>query len=134
MEEDSTQSINDKEPGERTAEDHNQVTVQMESGKEHNVEYVLRHPNRNWVYANKVTNVNENGEIKSRDLILREEKIESINSLQVSTETADLDVDNYSVQATWIHHSVPYEYVSVDNAWKAWPSDDELQADTTQRS
>lgn len=126
----SDSPTSDGSPELRTPEDYNQVEVQTTSGELHCVEYVLRHPNHEWVYASKVTEVSDDG-IHSNDLVLRAAEIESFESEQISTKSPEegcegRPVDTYSEQSIWIHHTVPYGYVSTDDAWKAWPSDEEV--------
>jgi len=124
----ASSSIDDIPIEDRTPEDHNQVEVQMNSGELHKVEYVLRHPDRDWVYAGKIIDT-EGTNAESRDLILRVENIEMISSAEVTIErrSEGEPVDPYLEPHIWVHHTVPYEYVSTDVAFKTWCSDAEMK-------
>jgi len=121
--------IDDRKP-----EHHNQVEVQMASGELHNVEYVLRHPNREWAFASKVTDLGDSDDpyIESDNLILKVDEIESIQSSKVTTESPEREynghpVDSYSEQSIWVYYTSSMGYVSTDNAWKAWRGDSEME-------
>lgn len=108
-----------------TPEDWNQVEVRMESGEVHHVEYVLRHPNRMFAFASKVTAVPDDGGVKSHDLVLKREKIESIESDNIATHTEDADEGTYSNVGVWIHHSIPLTKVDTGKGHKGWHSHQE---------
>ena len=108
----------------QTTADYNQVEVDMNSGETHCVVYVLRHPNRNWCYASRVVDVDEDGVPTSEELILRAENIESIRSDHISWAKPSGDATQVK---KWVHHTVQFQYVSTDNVWKAWLSDDKIQ-------
>jgi hypothetical protein len=109
----------------------NQVEVRTTSGAIRKVKCVLRHPNREWAYANKVTDVTD-GVFQSNDLVFRVGEIELIESEQTTSVSPERTrkgqpLDTYSEQSIWVHHSVPIDYISIESTWKAWPSDDQVK-------
>lgn len=104
-------------------EEINQTEVHMASGKVHRVLYAIRHPERDWAYANRVTGVTEEGDIESNDMVMQTAQIESIESDQVSTSNGEHVSDRY-----WLlYYSCSYESTEFDEIWKATANIQEQQ-------
>jgi hypothetical protein len=119
----------------QTPEDLNQVEVHTTSGEVHHVKYLLRHPNREWAYAREVTEVGDSTN-ETTNLVFRAAELESVKSKRVSTERPEeksdgREVDNYTDQRIWVHHTLPLSKESINGGWKAWPSDDEVSTSET---
>lgn len=127
------QSISEEEFPD-TPDGFNQVELNTISGETHYVEYVLRHPNREFVYAHRVTEVDGDGELSYNDVVVNKLAIESINSKVVDIELAservpdgEGSVDHYTEAPIWIHHHLPMEYVNTEFGVRAWAADEEIE-------
>lgn len=105
----------DREWAEMDLEDINQTEIHMVSGKVHRVLYVIRHPERDWAYAKRVTGVTEKEDVETNDMVMQTAQIESIESNQVSTSNGEHVSDRY-----WLlYYSCTPESTEFDEVWKA---------------
>lgn len=65
-----------------TVAESNGVTVHMTNGTEFNVEHVIRHAERDWVYANRFDD-NNNGNHDCNHLVISSENIAAIDSRHI---------------------------------------------------
>lgn len=95
-------------------EDVNEVRVQMRSGATHEVRYVIRHPRRDWVFAQKGTGSRETATgpaWESNDLVFHADAVESIESDEVSLPDAlGKGSDSFFFR---VHHSEPVDNLPI---------------------
>jgi hypothetical protein len=87
----------------------NQVEITTQSGETHWVRFAIRHPRRDWIYAQRAVNRGDepDEEYDWNDLVFGADTIESIESDEISFgDHNQLDFENQFLR---IHHSEPVE-------------------------
>jgi hypothetical protein len=94
-------------------EELNQVVIHTASGRKHRVDFAVRstHPDAEWVYASRILNIEDSGDIITNDLVLRGEQVESIESDSIGSESFE--------GGSHIMHYAGYNEANLGEGWKA---------------
>ncbi len=118
----STENLVEPDLEDLSRDDLNQVEIRTVSGAVHRVEYVLRHPDKDWLYAKRVTEYTD--EVLWNDMVLFADNVESIESNTVTPASRGEKTErNRRTNDTLVYHSGEFNNVEISDAWKAWKSD-----------